>query len=118
MATIQINGVDLAPQPAEATWETEIIKSDQGGGLLNGTEAVGAYKIFRVRAPVLAGQSFNWDSYDNQVLTSLQAFAPGELPTSANVVYSSGVVSRKITTYRSPVERTITGIEMEILVVV
>lgn len=113
MATIAINGTDLLPQPAQARWEDTIID-----GKLAGTEALGAYKTFRIQAPILAGQTFNWDTFENQVLTSLQAFAPADRPSGSNVIYNSGVVSRKIKTYQSPEDRTVTGIELEISVIV
>jgi hypothetical protein len=113
MATIEINGTELSPQPAAARWEETI-----SGGKLDGTDALGAYKLFRISAPILVGQTFNWQTYENQVLTSLQAFAPGARPTAADVVYSSGVVSRKIKSFDMPGDLTITGVELEILVVV
>lgn len=113
MATIKINGTALSPQPAFDAWVENV-----AGGKLDGTDALGAYKIFRMQAPNLAGQTFNWQTFENQVLTSLQAYAPGDLPTGADVVYSSGVVSRKIKTFESPLDRTVTGVELEIAVVV
>lgn len=113
MATIKINGVTLSPQPAAARWEENAV-----AGKLDGTDELGAYKIFRIRAPLLAGQSFNWQTWENQVLTSLQAYAPGDGPAGADVVYSSGVVSRKIKALDMPPDRTVTGVELEIAVVV
>lgn len=114
MATIKINGVTLVPQPAAAKWEENI-----SGSKLNGTDEVGAYKIFKITAPPLVdGESFNWQTYENQVLTSLQAYAPGDQPSGANVTYSAGVVSRKIKSYEMPLERTVQGVEMEIAVIV
>lgn len=113
MATIRINGTTLSPQPAYDSWEENV-----AGGKLDGTDELGAYKIFRMQAPALAGQAFNWQAFENQVLTSLQAYAPGDLPTGADVVYSSGVVSRKIKRLESPLDRSVTGVELEIAVVV
>lgn len=113
MATIKINGTALQPQPAHDVWEENV-----PGGKLNGTDELGAYKIFRMTAPTLAGQVFNWQTFENQVLASLQTYAPGDLPTGADVVYSSGVVSRKIKTLESPLDRTVTGVELEIAVIV
>lgn len=112
MATIAINGTTLQPQPMNDGWEDVIIS-----GNLNGTDTTGAYKIFRMQAPNLAGQMFNWDTFENQVLVSLQAYAPGELPTSANIVYNSGVVSRKIARYDSPLDNSISGVELVIQVI-
>jgi hypothetical protein len=113
MATIKINGTTLTPQPASDVWEENI-----SGGMLDGTDEVGAYKIFRIQAPVLAGQAFNWQQFENQVLTSLQAYAPGDLPTGTDVVYSAGVVSRKIKQFQMPLDQTVRGVELEIAVVV
>jgi hypothetical protein len=113
MATIAINGVTLLPQPANDVWKDAVID-----GVLNGTEAVGAYKIFRMQAPALAGQPFNWDNFENRVLTSLQAYAPGDVPTGANVVYSAGVVSKKISRYQSPLDRSVTGVELVVQVII
>lgn len=113
MATIKINGTTLQPQPANDGWQTDI-----AGQVLNGTQAVGSYQMFRMQAPALAGQSFNWDQFENQVLTSLQAYAPGDLPTGADVIYNSGVVSQKIAQYQSPLDRSVTGIELVLLVII
>lgn len=113
MATIKINGVELQPQPARDTWEAPAV-----GQKLNGTEEIGAYMVYRMFAPPLAGQTFNWRQFENQVLTSLQTYAPGELTTSADVIYSSGVVSQKIKTYEMPEDQSIVGIELDILVVI
>lgn len=113
MATIAINGTTLQPQPMDDSWEDAIIS-----GKLNGTDEIGAYKIFRMRCPALGGQDFNWDLFENQVLSSLTAYAPGELPTSANVTYTDGVISRKISRYNSPLDRSVTGVELVIQVIV
>lgn len=113
MATIAINGVELQPQPANDAWEDVPVNQN-----LNGTDGLGAYKIFRMQAPALAGQPFNWDSFENQVLTSLTAYAPGELPTSAEVTYNTGVVSKKILKYDSPLDRSVVNVELAILVIV
>jgi len=113
MATIAINGTILQPQPANDAWEDAVVDT-----VLDGTEAIGAYKIFRMQAPNLAGQAFNWDTFENQVLTSLQTYAPGDLPTGTDVVYNSGVVAKKISRYQSPLDRSVTGVELVLLVVV
>jgi hypothetical protein len=114
MATIKINGVTLDPQPARAKWDDNLI--DQK---LNATDALGTYRLFTIHAPPLAGQAdFNWTDFQNQVLTSIQAFAPGDRPTGANVVYSSGAVARQIKTYESGDDRAVGGVMMEIWVVV
>jgi hypothetical protein len=113
MATIAINGTPLEPQTAWDEWESEPVDRK-----LNGTHAVGAYQIFRLQAPALAGQPFNWVQFENQVLTSLQAYAPGDLPTGANVVYTEGVVSGKIRRFTSPLDRSVTSVELEILVLI
>ena len=110
MVTIKINGTSLVPQPMEANWISEIV--DQK---LNGTDAIGSYQIFKMAAP--RNRNSNWDDYENQVLTSLQAFAPGDTPNGASVLYSAGVVSRKIREYSVDINRTVMA-EMEILVIV
>jgi hypothetical protein len=110
MVTIKINGTSLVPQPMEANWISEVID-----GKLNGTDATGAYQIFKIATP--RNRSSNWDDYENQVLTSLQAFAPGDTPNGASVLYSAGVVSRKIREYSVDINRTVMA-EMEILVIV
>jgi hypothetical protein len=113
MATIKINGTELQPQPAQDIWEDTVI--DQ---VLDGTDAVGALKAFVIEAPVLAGQVFNWRQFENQILASLQTYAPGDLPTGADVIYSDYVASGKISRYRMPVDQTVTGVTMRILVAV
>lgn len=114
MATVKINGTTLAPQPAFARWDSEIVD-----GSLDGTDDVGAYMRFTIRAPKLRGQTFNWDDYENQVLTSLQAYAPGDNPdTGADVVYSDGAVAKQIRSFEMPEDRTVSGVEMEIMVIV
>ena len=113
MATIAINGVELQPQPAYDAWEDVQVNLN-----LNGTDGLGAYKIFRMQAPALAGQTFNWDNFENQVLTSLTAYAPGGLPTDAEVTYNIGVVSKKILKYESPLDRSVVNVELVILVIV
>ena len=113
MATVAINGVTLSPQPAFTRWEDAIIDSK-----LDGTESTGAYRLFTIRAPKIGTQTFNWQTYENQVLTSIQCYAPGTGPESANVVYSSGAVSRKIKVYEMPEDRTVSNVEMQIAVIV
>lgn len=111
MATIAIDGIILEPQPAWDEWEEPFIQQK-----LNATDALGAFRIFRMRAPNLAGQTFNWQLFENQELIAFQTYAPGDVPTGANVIYASGVVSRQIKRYTSPLDRSVTGIELEILI--
>ena len=112
MATIAINGTTLQPQPARTSWEDAIV-----AGKLDGTDHTGAYKIFRMQAPNIKSQVFNWDSFENQVLVSLTAYAVGDVFESANVTFSSGVVSKKISQYQSPLDNSNTGIELIIQVI-
>jgi hypothetical protein len=112
MATIAINGTTLQPQPADSTWEDSVT-----GGNLNGTDSLGAYKLLRLISPSLAGQAYNWNLFDNQDLISVQAYDPEDLPTGANVVFSAGAVSRKITRYESPLDNSINGVELIIQVI-
>lgn len=113
MGTIRINGTDLQPQPAVDSWESVVTNQN-----LNGTNGVGAYMLYRMRAPNLAGQVYNWDSFENQVLTSLETHAPADLYNDANVTYNAGVVAQKITKYESPLDNSITGVELVLLVIV
>lgn len=110
--TIKLNGTALRPQPAEATWITDIV--DQK---LNGTDATGAYQILKLSSPQYRDSGYNWDTYENSVLTSIQAFAPGDTPNGASVLYNSGVVARKIREYRIDLNRTSTC-DWEIAVIV
>lgn len=112
MVTIKINGTTLSPQPMEANWITEVV--DQK---LNGTDALGAYQIFRISTPRTRNSAYNWNDFENSVLTSIQAFAPGDTPSGASVLYSAGAVARKIREYTVDTNRTFMT-EMEILVIV
>lgn len=111
MTLIAINGTILEPQPMWDEWQEEIVNEK-----LNGTDALGAYRKFIIRAPALAGQTFNWDSFENQELVTLQAYAPGGLPTGNSVIYSNGAVAKKIQKFTSPLDRSVTSIELIILV--
>lgn len=110
--TIKCNGVALIPQPQEATWTIDIV--DQK---LDGTDALGAYRVLRLSTPQYRDSGYNWDTYENSVLTSIQAFAPGDTPNGASVLYNSGVVARRIREYRVDVNRTSTA-DWEIAVIV
>lgn len=111
MALIAINGTILDPQPAYDEWQETIPTP-----LLNGTDATAAYRTFTMRAPAIAGQTFNWVQFENQELTSFQTYAPGDLPTDTAVVYSNGVVAKKIVKFESPLDRSVTNIELVIMV--
>lgn len=113
MATVKLNGTKLLPQPANDAWEEGLL-----GQRLNGTDEVGAYRVFRMKAPALAGQAFNWKQFENQELQSLQAYEVGGLPTGDDVVYTGGVVARKIARWESPLDRSVTGVELEVLVLI
>ena len=112
MALIAINGIELEPQPAVTSWEDIITNSN-----LNGTDGLGAYKLFRMQAPALAGQDFNWDDFENQVLTSLQTYPPNGLYTDADVIYTAGIVSRKIAKYESPIDNSVINVELVLQVI-
>lgn len=111
--TIKINGTVLAPQPARTFWKRTAL-----GQNLNGTGALGAYETFVILAPKLLDQAFNWTSFENQVLSSLTAYAPGSGPLGTAVTYSGGVVSREIRQFEMPEDRSVSGVELEILVIV
>lgn len=113
--TVLINGGTLVPQPAETNWEMTTV-----GEKLDATDATGSYWIHTLRAPVFRGgtANFNWDSYDNQVLTSIRTHAPGDTMRGTEVTYSSGVVSKPIRTLTSPPGGLVRSVELQILVVI
>lgn len=111
MALIAINGTILDPQPAWDEWSEVILQQT-----LAGTDALGAFRMFTMRAPPLAGQTFNWQQFENQELATFQAYAPGDLPAGDSIVYANGVVARKIQQWTSPLDRSVTGVELVILV--
>lgn len=113
MATIQINGTTLIPQPRTIEW----ISSDVGGKL-DGTTATGAYDVLVLKSPPSNGgtANFNWGDYENSTLTSVRVMAKGDSQkTGANVTYSSGAVSRPIKIISKPGD--IIETQMEILVI-
>lgn len=111
MAEILLNGIKLEPQPASSEWTVETL-----GRKLNGTDEGAAFARLMLSSPPLKGQSFNWQQFENQVLTSMTAYAPGTGPEGAATTYSSGVVARKMTTYSQPSDRTVRQVILEILV--
>lgn len=113
MAQILLNDTLLSPQPSSAVWSVPVT-----GDNLDGTQTTGAYATFTISSPPIKKQFFNWPAFENQVLTSLTCYAPGDGPESNAVVYSAGVVSRKITTYQMPEDRTVKQVQLEILVVI
>lgn len=113
---IQINGVTLNPQPASVTW-----KPSPTGSKLDGTLHLGAYQVLElVAVPTPGGSSnFNWTDYENLVLTSVRAYAPGDDgQTGAAVTYNSGVVSQPIEEIRSEPGGILRGIKMTLAVVI
>lgn len=113
--TIQINGTTLNPQPKDTSWESEIV-----GGKLDGTNAKGAYLIHTLKAPPFRGgtANFNWDSFDDTVLTSIQTHPPGQtMKTGTATTYNSGVVARSLK-FRAEPGDIISGVELEIAIVV
>lgn len=113
--TVAINGVTLNPQPSSIDWETNVIEQK-----LNGTDGAGAYQVVTIKAPLDRGGSsnFNWDSYDNTVLSSIVLPAPFDTMRGTGVTYSSGVVSRAIRHVSAPPGGLIRDVEMQVLVVV
>lgn len=111
--TIQINGVTLIPQPAETVWEPAPIAQK-----LDGTDGLGAYWILTIKAPVTRGGTCNWYTYDNTVLSSIKAHAPGDTMRGTEVTYNSGVVSKPIMRSSAPPGGLVHDIEMVVLVVV
>lgn len=113
--SVAINGVALNPQPAEVNWSTEVID-----GKLDGRDAIGAYMIATLVAPVDSGgtANWNWGTYDNTVLTSVTLPAPFSTMRDSGTTYSSGVVSKPIKSVQAPPGGLVRGVEMDILVIV
>lgn len=114
--SIQINGTDLDPQPATVTW-----LPNDGGGKLSGVRHLGAYELLElVCVPTPGGSSnFNWLDYENQVLTSIRAYAPGDDgQTGTPVTYNSGVVSQPIEKIESGPGGILRGVKMVVAVVI
>ena len=112
---IQLNGTALNPQPMDTRWDTATV-----GSKLDGTDTTGAYKVHILTAPVGNGgtANWNWSTYENTSLTSIQTHAPFDTPRGTAVTYNSGVVSKPIRTIRTQPGDQVTGVEMRILVVV
>lgn len=113
---IKINGTTLVPQPATANW-----LPNEGGGKLSGVSHLGAYHILVLRCvPTQGGASnFNWRDYENQVLTSIQAYPPGQDGQNGTpTTYNSGVASEPIREISSGPGGILRGIEMRIKVVI
>lgn len=110
---IMINGIILKPQPTNREWQVDIT-----GQKLNGTQETGAYQRLIISSPKRNGQYFNWKDFENQVLDSITVFAPGDTPEDDYVTYSTGVVSKKIASYQIPEDQTVTGVSMEIMIIV
>ena len=109
---IQINGTSLVPQPKEVRWEPVSV-----GGKLDGSEALGAYRLLVLEAPDDRADNFNWDTFENQVLTSVQVFPPGETTdTGSATVYNSGAVSKSLK-YATGPDYLLRGVALRILVV-
>ena len=97
--TITINGTALNPQP-----RAKVISSNSQGGKLDGTDALGAYAIIELTSTVARGgtANFNWDSFENSVLTSIALPAKTATLQDANTTYSSGVVASSISVQSRP----------------
>lgn len=112
--TVAINGTTLNPQPRDVTWEPV-----SSGGKLDGTDSLGAYDTLVLTTPPARGgtANFNWDSFENSVLTSIVAPAKGETMSSGSgTTYNSGVVSGPIKVSSKPGD--IQETQMTVLVVV
>lgn len=112
---IAINGVALNPQPADVDWESNIIDEK-----LDGTDATGAYQTVILRFPVDRGGTANWNlaTYENQVLTSIVLPARFSTMRDTGTTYSSGVVSKRIESIKSPPGGLVRGVEMSVRVIV
>lgn len=111
--TVAINSVALIPQPASTDWRQ--ISVD---GKLDGTDALGAAWELTLKAPVFRGGTCNWDDYDNSVLTSVTAPAPGDTMRGTAVTYSSGVVSKPLSEQSAPPGGLVRGVTMVLTVVI
>lgn len=112
MSQVLINGIVLKPQPTNREWSIPIVS-----GKLNGTQETAAYYVMTLQAPKMNGQYFNWRDFENTVLNSFTIFAPGESPESLYTTYQNAV-ARKIQSFQSPEDQTVTGISMEVMVIV
>lgn len=113
MGTIIINGTELSPQPAQVDWLIPV-----NGSKLNGTEAEAAFGVLVLSAPKMKNATFNWASFENSVLSSIVAPSPGtDAESNSYTTYNSGVISRKIKSFSVPNDRTVTGVSLEILIV-
>lgn len=113
---IQINGSALTPQPRDVVWDRVLV-----GNKLDGTQSVGSYRTLVLRSPTARGTSasFNWLNFENAVQSSIDVQAPGESGVSGSTVnYSSGVIVRAIKTISGEPGDVLTGVEMEVLVIV
>ena len=108
--TVQINGTTLSPQPREINWQSEIID-----GKLNGTDAVGAYVPVTLSAPVDRGGSWNWASFENQVLTSITIPARYSTMSDSLTTYNDAI-AKKIARTRAKVGDTVDNVELTVLV--
>ena len=113
--TVSCNGVALNPQPADVDWESNIIDEK-----LDGTDATGAYQSVILRFPVDRGGTANWNlaTYENQTLTSIVLPPRFSTMRDTGTTYSSGVVSKRIASIKSPPGGLVRGVELQILVIV
>lgn len=112
---VQINGTALNPQPRSATWELS-----GEGGKLDGTDHLGAYDILVLRSPPSRGgtANWNWTSFENMTLTSVVAMPRGQtLKNGTETTYSSGVVSKPITSIVSPPGDIVEAVEFRVAVI-
>lgn len=114
--TLTINGTALNPQPRTAQWDLQ-----SGGGKLDGTDHLGAYDILILTSPNARGgtANWNWNSFENQVLTSIIAPARGQtMKDGSGTTYNSGVVARPIMEVRDVPGGVLESVEFRVLVVV
>ena len=112
--TVAINGTTLIPQPRSVEWSPVTV-----GGKLDVTDAVGAYRSVNLTSPPAAGgtATFNWNSFDNTVLTSIVLPAEGQTMSSGSgTTYNSGVISKPISISDAPGDVLQTS--MRVLVIV
>lgn len=114
--TLSINGTALNPQPQTARWAYQ-----STGGKLDGTDHLGAYDVLILTSPPARGgtANWNWNSFENQTLTSIVAPARGQtMKDGSGTTYNSGVVGKPIMEVRDVPGGVLESVEFRVLVVV
>lgn len=116
MASVTINGTALVPQPRSIRWQPATL-----GGVVNGTDALGAAYTVTLTSPPMRGgtANFNWTSFENATLTSITIpTRPETLKASSFTTYNSTVVSKPVRQVSSVPGNLLEGVSIDVLVVV